>query len=732
VSIAVTAEHRELAASLRAWAASLGGLDAARVAEAEPAETFAEVWAKAQDMGIGGIGLPEAVSGGGGSALDVAVALEACAHALLPGPFLGTAVAAALLVETPTAASLLAAGGVIGVGIEPSLTLGSRLSGTVAVVLDAPGADAFLLGAVDDAGAEQWYVVPGDAVLVEPAVGLDLTRRVGTVHVDVAVEDSVPVPTLDRALLRRTAVTLASAEAAGVARWCLETAVAHAKVREQFGQPIGRFQAIKQLCATMLETAEAVTAVAWDAASVAFANDGQSDEQSDEQWAFAADVAGTLAFDGAVRVAQDCIQVLGGIGFTFEHEAHFHLRRAIALRTLLGSGDTHAIGLARRALTGVRRAATADLEGRDEEVRASVRDLVAAVAALPEPERRAALVERGLLTPHWPAPYGRDAGAVEQLVIDQELAAAGVARPDLKIGGWAAPTILAHGTAEQQESFVRPTLLGEIVWCQLFSEPGAGSDLASLRTRAVRDDGSPTGAGPGWRLTGQKVWTTLAHKAHWAICLARTDPDAPQHAGITYFLVDMRSPGIEIRPLREMTGDALFNEVFLDDVFVPDDLVVGEVNGGWKLARTTLANERVAMAGTKLGLSTERAVELVGRLHEEGRASEADLARVGHAVALSTVCGLLDVRTTLRSLAGQGPGPESSVAKLLTVRTRQDASELVVDLHGPALLLGARSGDPEVEADVHEMLLTRCLSIAGGTTQILRNVAAERILGLPR
>jgi len=725
VSIAVTAEHRELAASLRAWAESLGGLDAARVAETEPAATFAEVWAKARDMGIGGIGLPEVVGGGGGSALDVAVALEACAHALLPGPFLGTAVAAALLVETPTAASLLAAGGVIGVGIEPTLTLtlGSRLSGTVAVVLDAPGADAFLLGAVDDAGREQWYVVPGDAARVEPAVGLDLTRRAGMVHVDVPVEDLVAVPTLNRALLRRTAVTFASAEAAGLARWCLETAVAHAKVREQFGQPIGRFQAIKQLCATMLETAEAVTAVAWDAASVAFAND-----ERDDQWAFAADLAGTVAFDGAMRVAQDCIQVLGGIGFTFEHDAHLYLRRAIALRTLLGSGDTHAIALAGRALSGARRTVTADLEGRDEAIRASVRDLVAAVAALPEPERRAALVESGLLTPHWPAPYGRDAGPVEQLVIDQELAAAGVARPDLKIGGWAAPTILAHGTTEQQDRFVRSTLLGEIVWCQLFSEPGAGSDLASLRTRAVRDDGSPTGAGPGWRLTGQKVWTTLAHEAHWAICLARTDPDAPQHAGITYFLVDMSSPGIEIRPLREMTGAALFNEVFLDDVFVPDDLVVGEVNGGWKLARTTLANERVAMAGTKLGLSTERAVELVGRLREEDRASEAGLARVGRAVALSTVCGLLDVRTTLRSLAGQGPGPESSVAKLLTVRTRQDASELVVDLHGPALLLGG----PEVEGDVHEMLLTRCLSIAGGTTQILRNVAAERILGLPR
>ena len=187
----------------------------------------------------------------------------------------------------------------------------------------------------------------------------------------------------------------------------------------------------------------------------------------------------------------------------------------------------------------------------------------------------------------------------------------------------------------------------------------------------------------------------------------------------------MTSDGIETRPLREMTGDALFNEVFLDDVFVPDDCVVGEVNDGWKLARTTLANERVAMAGRKLGVSTERAVELLA-----GQESETDAARVGQQVALATVCQLLAVRSTLRSIAGRGPGAESSVAKMLGVRNRQEASELVVDLHGPAALFA--SDDPALAEDVHEMLLTRCLSIAGGTTQVLRNVVAERVLGLPR
>jgi alkylation response protein AidB-like acyl-CoA dehydrogenase len=505
-------------------------------------------------------------------------------------------------------------------------------------------------------------------------------------------------------------VTFGAAEAAGVARWCLETAVGYAGVREQFGRKIGSFQAVKHLCAEMLETAESVTAVAWDVAHAAAAGD-------DEQWAFAADVAEAVAFDGAVDNAKACIQVLGGIGFTFEHDAHLYLRRALSLRGLLADGDAAATRLTGRAVAGVRRRVDVDLGGRDEPLRPQVRARAEEIAALPEPERRPALVESGFLAPHWPRPYGLGADAVTQLVIDQELARAGVARPDLVIAGWAVPTILEHGTEEQRERFVRPSLLGELVWCQLFSEPGAGSDLASLRTRAVRVEG-------GWRLSGQKVWTSVAERADWGICLARTNPDVPQHKGITYFLVDMRnSAGIEVRPLREITGEALFNEVFLDDVFVPDEMVVGEVDDGWRLARTTLANERVAMATSKLGTSTERAVVLVG---EHGTAAQR--ARVGHAVALSTVCSLLGVRTVLRSLAGQGPGAESSVAKLLGVRSRQDSAELAVELHGPRGVLLT----DDVRADVWELLNTRCLSIAGGTTQILRNVAAERILGLPR
>jgi len=678
MSLGISDDHVELGASLRSWAASISPLEAVRAAETDPAARFDDVWSALTSMAVPTIGLPEAIGGGGGSVLDAAVALEACAYALVPGHLLSTAIAAALL------PSDLAAG--IGSGARVAVGVGD-------VVLHAPGADLFLLPV--DGGFE----VTADASVTPGAQVLDLTRRVGTV----THAAGRPVPGLTAELLRRTLITLAAAEAAGVARWCLATAVAYAKVREQFGAKIGSFQAIKHLCAQMLETTSSIEAVAWDVASVAFGHDSQ--------WGFACDVAATVAFDGAVRVAQDCIQVLGGIGYTFEHDAHLYLRRAHSLRALVGSSDAAAARLADRAVAGERRRLSVDLDGRDAAIRPSIEALVASIDAA---DPRAGLAETGLLMPHWPAPYGLGADAVTQLVVDQELAAAGIVRPDLKIAGWAVPTILEHGDDSQRERFVRPSLLGEITWCQLFSEPGAGSDLASLQTRAVRD-------GAGWRLTGQKVWTSLAQDADWAICLARTDPDAPQHQGITYFLVDMASAGIDIRPLRELTGDALFNEVFLDDVLVPDELVVANPGDGWKLARTTLSNERVAMAGNRLGVSTEGCVAAVGE-------SRIDRVRVGHQVALATVCSLLGVRSTLKALAGQGPGAESSVAKLLGVRNRQEASELLVELLGPSVLLGGG----EARAAVHEMLVTRCLSIAGGTTQILRNVAAERILGLPR
>jgi alkylation response protein AidB-like acyl-CoA dehydrogenase len=292
------------------------------------------------------------------------------------------------------------------------------------------------------------------------------------------------------------------------------------------------------------------------------------------------------------------------------------------------------------------------------------------------------------------------------------------------VGAWAAPTIAAHGTPEQQERWVGPTLLGDIAWCQLFSEPEAGSDLASLTTRATRTDG-------GWLLTGQKVWTTMAAEADWGICLARTNPTARKHLGITYFIVDMRSPGIDIRPLRELTGLAMFNEVFLDDVFVPDDCVIGEVDGGWPLARTTLANERVSMgSGSSFGGGIEALIGLVAeRVADGGLTADALLLdQLGALVAEAHSVAVMGLRATARSVTGATPGPEASVRKLLGVEHDQRTQELGLALLGPegATTVGAAG------QWTFGFLANRCLTIAGGTSEIQRNVIGERLLGLPR
>ncbi|MBX3287459.1 MAG: acyl-CoA dehydrogenase family protein, partial [Actinobacteria bacterium] len=416
----------------------------------------------------------------------------------------------------------------------------------------------------------------------------------------------------------------------------------------------------------------------------------------------------------------------GGIGFTWEHDAHLYLRRAVALRQLFGGHRRWRAALARRALAGTRRHLTLDLPPEAEALRTELATTVDAIAALPKEERRAALADAGLIVPHWPEPWGRAAGAVEQVVIDQELRRAKVRAPHLQVGAWAAPTIAAHGTPEQQERWVRPTLHGEISWCQLFSEPEAGSDLAALTTTATKTDG-------GWLLNGQKVWTTMAKEADWGICLARTNPTAPKHQGITYLTVDMATPGIDIRPLRELTGLEMFNEVFFDDVFVPDDCVVGEVDGGWPLARTTLANERVSMgSGSSFGGGIEALVGLVAEATASGALDGDDLLlldQLGALVAEAHALSVMGLRSTARSLSGAQPGPEASVRKLMGVEHDQRTQEAGLSLLGPA---GATTAMGAASQWTFGFLANRCLTIAGGTSEIQRNVIGERLLGLPR
>ncbi len=688
---------------VRDWAAGSGAIAAVRDIEQGEPKAWQPVFARLAELGLFGVAVPEECGGAGGSIEDLSAMVEEAARALVPGPVATTALAT-LVVSDPQLREALAAGErTAGVALRSDVDFdaaASRASGTAPFVLGGVADGLLLLPAGD-----RWLLVDATAegVAVEPLPASDFSRPLAR-----AVLTGAPASVLDAPTdwVTDLTATVLAAEAAGITRWTLDTAVAYAKVREQFGKPIGSFQAIKHLCAEMLCRTEQVAVAAADAARAA--NDGDHRQHS-----IAAAIAAGIAIDAAKANAKDCIQVLGGIGITWEHDAHLYLRRAYGIGQFLGGPARWLRRTAELTSAGVRRDLSIDLSD-VADLRPEIADAVAGVASQRDDKRQAKLAEAGLLAPHWPAPYGRGAGPAEQLLIDQEMSSAGVIRPDLVIGWWAAPTILEHGTPEQVERFVPGTLSGEIFWCQLFSEPEAGSDLASLRTKALRVEG-------GWELTGQKVWTSSAHKAQWGVCLARTDPDAAKHKGITYFLIDMNSPGIVIRPLREITGDALFNEVFLDGVFVPDEMVVGTVNDGWRLARTTLANERIAMAaGTALGNPMEELLAEAAKANLDV-AQQDQLARL---IITAQVGSLLDQRIAQLAVGGQDPGAQSSVRKLIGVRYRQALAEFRMDLsEGSGIAFDKR---------VKDFLNTRCLTIAGGTEQILLTLAGERLLGLPR
>lgn len=688
---------------VRSWAAGSNSTVAVRqIEQGEPGAWHAPYSGLAQ-LGIFGVALPEEAGGAGGTVEDLCAMVEEAAAAMVPGPVATTAVATLVVpgAHADLLEALAAGARTAGLALAADLTYADgRASGTAEYVLGADAAGVLLLPAGDgfvlvDATA--------DGVTVEPLTATDFSRPLARVVLADAAVEALPA---SRQRVEDLAAAVLGAEAAGLARWTLQTATEYAKVREQFGKPIGSFQAVKHMCAEMLLRSEQVSVAAADAASAANGSD-------DSQLTIAAAVAAAAGIELSKQNAKDCIQVLGGIGITWEHDAHLYLRRAYGISQFLGGPSRWLRRVAELTKRGVRRELHIDLAS-VEHLQPEIAAAVADVAAQPAEKRQIALAEAGLQAPHWPRPYGREASPAEQLLIDRELAAAGVERPDLVIGWWAAPTILEHGSPEQIERFVPPTLSGELFWCQLFSEPGAGSDLASLRTKAVRAD-------RGWKITGQKVWTSAAHKAQWGVCLARTDPDAPKHKGITYFLVDMSSPGIDIRPLREITGDDLFNEVFFDDVFVPDEMVVGEVNDGWRLARTTLANERVAMAhGTALGNPMEELLRTVATLDLDAAVQD----RLGRLIVAAQVGSLLDQRIAQLAVGGADPGPQASARKLIGVRYRQALSELRMDLSEGA---GIVENTP-----VHDFLNVRCLTIAGGTEQILLTMAGERLLRLPR
>jgi alkylation response protein AidB-like acyl-CoA dehydrogenase len=405
--------------------------------------------------------------------------------------------------------------------------------------------------------------------------------------------------------------------------------------------------------------------------------------------------------------------MLGGIGYTWEHDIALYERRAVSIGQLLGSPGEWAQALATQ-LPSVTRAFRLDATDDDPAFRATIASGIAQAAALEEPQRRYKLAELGLVSATYPAPFGISATPLQQLVIQQEYAKAGLAQPSTVIGAFALPALLAHGTAEQHERFVTPSMRGEIVWCQLFSEPNAGSDLASLRTQAVKVDG-------GWKLNGQKVWNSVADRADWGICLARSDNDAAKHAGISYFLVDMHTPGVEARPLRQTTGEAEFNEVFLTDVFVPDDCLVGNPGEGWKIATTTLANERLMIAS---GFGTNPELLQLRSLSSDATGDGVALTAIGRLVAENFALAALNLRAVRQQLQGFNPGATSSVLKLASTDHKRQLAGLVLELAGP------QASAESTEA--LQFLRLPSVMIGGGTREIQLNVVSERVLGLPR
>ncbi|MFF3325861.1 acyl-CoA dehydrogenase [Streptomyces sp. NPDC002889] len=717
MGIGITQDQRELARSVRGWLARAVPpeevrkcLDVPACATGRPA-----YWDGAAAQGLLGVHLPGEYGGDSGTLLDLAVVLEETGRGLLPGPYLPSVLAAEVLRRAGRGelVAALADGtriGAVALGTG-SLTAvpdqgGWRLDGTAPPVLAGAQADVLLLEAATADGTV-WAAVDAQSLTVRAHDSADPVRPTAEVSASGVIAPGVL--DIDSGLVRDLAAVFLAAEACGVAACSLDTAVEHAKVREQFGRPIGRFQAIKHLCADMLVRLEQARALTWDAARAA--------DAGPRVRSLTAALAASAALDAAYGCAKDCIQVLGGMGFTWEHDAHLYLRRALVARQLLGTGDAHRLRAVALAAAGARRELTLELPDEAEAHRSAAREIIGAVRGLDPPAARRALAPTGYAAPHLPEPYGLGADPAHQIVVQQELAAAGVTVSDLGIAAWVVPSLLAHGTEEQQERYLLPTLLGDLRWCQLFSEPGAGSDLASLRTRAERTP-------DGWRINGQKIWTSSARTADHGILLARTDPDAPQHRGISYFLVDMkRTRGIDIRPLKEITGESLFNEVFFDDAPLPPDALVGRLHDGWRVARNTLGNERVHMADQ---MSFGTGIEAL--LARASGPDDAQRARIGTLTAASHALACIGLRTTLRQVSGLDPGAGASVRKLIRTRNQQRTAELALELLGPAGAVREGVG----ERAVHDMLMSRCLTIAGGTTQVQLNVVAERILGLPR
>jgi len=745
----------------------------------DSAEGFDQsAWTQAAaGIGLQGLVIPERLGGAGATPVELGLVFEEMGAALYCGPFLATVglAATALLAagdEAARAAYLpgIAAGTTIATlawsGPAPADSslraardgAGWSVTGTAAVVVDGAAADLVLAAARTGPGISLFAVDGAAPGLHRTALAtMDQTRKLATLTFDRAPADLVGAEGAAGAALRRAydlALLYLAAEQLGGAGRVLSTAVEYAKTRVQFGRPIGSFQAVKHRCADMLVDLESARSVVYHGLWTAV--------HEPDGLPAAAALAGAVASDAFQDLAAQNIQLHGGIGFTWEHSAHLYLKRAKSSQLLLGAPVRHRARLF-ELLNGSQlpRPATAapDEPAGDSAVDTGVDSAVdsaldEAVTRFlhdhPVPDRadraadrafREARFDAGLAVVSHAAGFGgRGLDPAQQAAVEERFTRAGAADHTARnvIGlGMALPTVYAHGTTEQKERFLRPCFSGEEIWCQLFSEPGAGSDLAALATRAVRD-------GDDFVVNGQKVWTSLGHVAAWGILLARTDPEVPKHKGLTYFLLDMRTPGVEVRPLRQLTGEAEFNEVYLTGVRIPARNVLGEVGQGWRVAMTTLANERASLGGRAVRRGEGPAGQAMAAYRDAVAGGRVDPRVDG---ALTERLMLLWTRAEAARLTnaragarpGQGPGPEGSIAKLQMAELNKAAYELCVDLAGSAgLLIDSYAQTAPDFAAVHggddvrkAYLRSLANSIEGGTSEVQRTIIGERVLGLP-
>jgi alkylation response protein AidB-like acyl-CoA dehydrogenase len=714
--VALDAEFTALHDSVRALLASADALATARAALERDEDLLPPYWEDLGRLGYLSAHLPPAYGGAADLRALVAV-LEATGRAAAPGPTLPGAVVAAVLARhaSPALAAevlpeLAQGKRIAAIGLRGGLTRdASTVHGDAGAVLGSSLADLLLLRCGDDLVLVD-AAAPG--VVRTSAPSIDKGLRVGRVRLDGVAVDATSVLTgaapTALALLRLAA----AAEAVGGAQRCLELAVAYAKTREQFGRVIGSFQAIKHHCSAMRVMADLATASLWDAV--------ETGEQSPEQFRYLAAVAASVALRAYRHNAQLAIQVHGAIGFAWEHDLHLYLRRALLLETVTGGAEA-ARTVTELAGHGVRGRSTIALPAEVEAQRDQVRADLDRLRDLAPDQLAVALADSGYAAPHLPRPWGLGASPGLQLLIEEELQRASIEVEPYGITGWIIATLIQYGRPDQIDRWVRPALQRREIWCQLFSEPGAGSDAASIRTYAVRD-------GDGWIVQGQKTWTSGAHRCRYGLATVRTDPDSPLHGGITMMVIDLSRPGVTVRPLRQITGESGFNEVFLDGVRVDDAEVIGQVGRGWDVARATLGSERLSIGKGLVG-DPPADEEVLAAFAAVGRPATF-AARVGHLVALFEAGRQLNRRHAYRTMHGEGLGDEGSITKLARVARLQEAAVVQQELLDDQVALAEAGTLGGLAA--FRLLNAPRYSIAGGTAEILRNQVAERLLGLPR